>query len=92
MLLEQRPVTPPGALSLSRHLPPEDLRTLARLSVTYPAREAILQANLDLAEAFLPRARALADDVGADWPDRLEAAVRTGLRNELGVELVSTGR
>lgn len=87
MVLEQRPVSPPGALSLARCLPPEDLRTLARLSVTQPDHEAILQANLDLAAAFLPRARVFAAHAGAAWPEALEAAVRARLVRDLGVEI-----
>ena len=87
MILEQRPVTPPGALALAPILPPDDLRTLARLSVTAPDREAILQANLDCAAAFLPRARSLAAAVGAAWPQALETAVRAHLERELGLTL-----
>lgn len=86
MVLEQRPVTPPGALALRRVLPSADLATLTALA-GHPAttREGGIGANLAVAEVFLRRARPLAAAAGAAWPDALEAAVRGHLARELGV-------
>jgi hypothetical protein len=87
MVLERRPVTPPGALAVARLLPPDDVRTLEALSAPPARREGAIAGSLALAEAFLPRARRLAAESGADWPAALEAAVRGHLRRELGVDL-----
>ncbi|HEX2560660.1 nucleotidyltransferase domain-containing protein [Phenylobacterium sp.] len=87
MVAEQNPVVPPGAKSLSRVLPPEDIALLEGLPSPAAAREASLAANLALAEAFLPRARRLAERSGLSWPHRLETACRDHLRRELGLEI-----
>jgi hypothetical protein len=88
MVLEQRPVTPPGALALRRALPSADLATLTALAA-HPTttREGGIGASLAVAEVFLRRARPLAAAAGAAWPDALEAAVRGHLARELGIGL-----
>ena len=87
MILEQRPVTPPGALALTRLLPTEDLALLTALAAPPATREGAVAGNLALAAAFLPRARRVASAAGAEWPGALEAAVRGHLERELGVTL-----
>lgn len=87
MVAEQNPVVPPGAKSLARVLPANDVAVLTGLPNPAPTREAVLEANVALAAIFLPRARRLAERTGLQWPDRLEAACRAHLRRELGVEL-----
>lgn len=87
MIAETRPPLPPGALHLTDILPPGDLEILARLPQVAADRASVIAANLAMAELFLPRARALAREVGAAWPDAFEAATRAHLRRELGLEL-----
>ncbi|MFN9927923.1 MAG: hypothetical protein ACK53I_13405, partial [Phenylobacterium sp.] len=65
LLIEaQAPPVPPGALSLSRVLPAEDVALLAALPAPRADRDELLAANLALYQAFLPRARALAAACG----------------------------
>ncbi|MDP3853057.1 hypothetical protein [Phenylobacterium sp.] len=87
MIAETRPPLPPGALHLADILPPADIDTLAGLPHAAADRASVIVANLVLAELFLPRARALARQVGAVWPDAFEAATRAHLRRDLGLEL-----
>lgn len=87
MILEQRPVTPPGALALKPVLPAADIAVLARLTESSATAEAVQSGSLACAEAFLPRARRLAADVGATWPQALEDAVRRRLLRDLGLRL-----
>lgn len=87
MVMEARPVTPPGALAVKRLLPPADVRVLEALSATPATRPGVIAGSLALAEAFLPRARRLAAESGAEWPAALEAAVRDHLLRELGIAL-----
>lgn len=87
MILEQRPVSPPGALALTRLLPPEDLALLAQVAAPPATREGGTSGSLALAKAFLPRARRLASQAGASWPQELETAVRDHLARELAVDL-----
>lgn len=87
MIAETRPPLPPGALHLADILPPGDMEILAGLPQVAADRASVIAANLTLAELFLPRARVLARDVGAAWPDTFEAATRAHLRRELGLEL-----
>lgn len=89
MVLEARPVTPPGALSISRVLPRGDLEALERLGEVAASAESIIGQSLACAEAFLPRARRMASDIGADWPQALETAVRDHLKRELGLDLAN---
>lgn len=87
MILEQRPVAPPGALALTRLLPAEDLALLAALAAPPATRDGGIAGSLALAEAFLPRARRLASAAGAPWPQELDTAVRGHLARELGLAL-----
>jgi hypothetical protein len=87
MVTEQNPATPPGAKSLSRVLPESDIAILRQLPSPSATRESVVAANIALAEAFLPRARRLAEGSGLAWPHRLEAACRAHLGRELGLAL-----
>lgn len=87
LVTEQNPLHPPGAKSLSRVLPAADIALLSELPSPVAARDSVLDANLTLAAAFLPRARRLADRTGLAWPHRLEAACRARMQRELGVDL-----
>jgi hypothetical protein len=80
-----------GALCLSRALPPPDMAVLAAIPFPQGARDDVLAAHRALAEAFLPRARALAARWGSDWPEAFEAATRTHVANAVGLELAAAG-
>jgi len=73
-----------GALGLRRLLPPEDLRLLEALPYPPPERGAVIAAHAELARLFLPRARAMYERLGLDWPQPFEDATRRRLRAALG--------
>ena len=87
MIEEAAPVHRGGALHLSRLIPAEDHAALAALPYPRPEREEVIEAHLANAALFLPRARALAARIGAQWPQALEEATRRRLRGTLGIEL-----
>jgi hypothetical protein len=87
MIAEQAPPFPPGALHLSRILPPEDMAALTALPPIEATRESNLASTRALAEAFIPRARRFLAQLGAEWPADLESACRAHLQRELGVTL-----
>jgi predicted nucleotidyltransferase len=87
MVSEQNPAAPPGAKSLARVLPACDIATLTALPSPSATRDSILATNRAIAEAFLPRARRLAERTSLVWPHRLEAACRAHLHRELGLVL-----
>lgn len=87
MIAEQSLPRPPGALHLSRVLPPEDMDLLNTLPLAEPTLESNLRATRAMAEAFLPRAKALAQSIDLEWPADLEAACRGHLQRELGLTL-----
>ncbi|WP_304175360.1 hypothetical protein [Phenylobacterium aquaticum] len=77
---------PPGALHLKRLLSAEDMDLVTGLPVAEANRDSIVSANFAYARIFLPRARALAERVGAAWPEAFEAATRARLRRDLGAD------
>jgi hypothetical protein len=76
-----------GALHPSRFLSAEQLAALAALPPTVAERESLIDGNAALAAVFLPRARALAERIGAAWPRALEDACRRHLRTSIGLEV-----
>lgn len=87
MVAETAPPVKPGALGLKRVLPPKDLAILETAPVVAPTRESVTAASLAYAALFLPRARDLAERIGATWPQALEDAARAHLRRTVGLEL-----
>jgi len=87
MVAETEPALPPGALHLKRILPPEDMEVLSSLLPMAPERDAVVAANLQMAEVLLARLRRAAERTGAKWPERLEAAARAVWRRDLGLDL-----
>lgn len=75
---------PGGMLHQSKLLPPEQMRMLERLPYPGPDREALIEANLAIAREFMPRARAMAERLGIEWPSAFEAATRRRLSQTLG--------
>jgi len=83
-----------GALGLARVLSSGDRELLAGLPHPPPGRDDVIRAHVAIARAFLPRARALYDRLGLDWPDAFEEATRRRLLDTVGgaaVDLVETG-
>jgi predicted nucleotidyltransferase len=76
-----------GALHPSRFLRAEQLAALAALPPIVAERESLIAGNRALATLFLPRARALADRVGAEWPQALEEACRRHLWTNVRLDI-----
>ncbi len=75
-----------GALHLNRLVTADQLELLAGLPVPAPTREAVIEANLAYACAYLPRARRLAKHWGVEWPTRFEAATWQYLKDTLAID------
>jgi hypothetical protein len=75
-----------GALHLARSLPAADLAVLQALPLPAPDRASVIAANIALARAFLPRARAVHARLGLTWPDAFEEATRQRLIRSFGDE------
>jgi hypothetical protein len=80
-----------GALSLSRALPPAQMAVLDAIAFPQASFADVLVAHQALADAFLPRARALADRIGLAWPRDLAEATRARLARDLGMTLGAPG-
>ncbi len=80
-----------GALHLSLVLPPAEMAVLCALPSPVAERQSVLEANLAIARAFLPRARALAARLELDWPEAFEAATRANLERRLGIAAEALG-
>lgn len=85
LLIEASPVPDRGgALGLGRVLAPEEHDLLARLPYPAAEREAVIAAHAAIARIFLPRARALFERLGLEWPQAFEDATRRRLHDTLG--------
>jgi len=75
-----------GALHLHRLITEEQKALLASMPAPVPTREAVIEANLAYAAAYLPRARRMAAELDLDWPERFEAATWAHLKRQLAIE------
>ena len=75
-----------GILHLNRLITAEQRAALAALPPPVPERQALIDAHLAYAAAYLPRARRRAAALGVDWPEAFEAATWAMLHEALGVE------
>lgn len=75
---------PGGILHQSKLLPPDQMQLLASLPYPGPEREALIEANFEIARQFMPRARAMAKRLDIAWPEEFEAATRRQLSLMLG--------
>ena len=88
VMLEDCPLSDRGgAMHLSTLLSKDDMATLNTLPYPGPNRADLIDAQEKIAAVFLPRARALADRVGADWPEAMESATKAHLRATHGIEI-----
>jgi hypothetical protein len=88
LLFAERGVDPKGGIKRLNAFLDDEQRTL--LESMPPVRmdvDAITEVQLWIARTGLPRARRLAERVGADYPDELERAVAAHLERELGITL-----
>ncbi|MDB5535901.1 MAG: hypothetical protein JWQ65_776 [Devosia sp.] len=75
---------PGGMLHQSKLLSPDQMQLLASLPYPGPEREALIEANFEIARQFMPRARAMAKRLDIAWPEEFEAATRRRLSLTLG--------
>jgi hypothetical protein len=90
LMLEENAIAPSergGALHLNSLLSPAQLAELEALPPLDSSRESVIATNLALAQLFLPRARRLAAEADAEWPQALEDATRRRLKSTVGMDL-----
>ncbi|MDX8347982.1 aminoglycoside 6-adenylyltransferase [Cognatiyoonia sp. IB215446] len=75
-----------GILHLNRLITDEQKALLVSMPPPVPERQAMIDAHLAYAAAFLPRARKRAEAIGAEWPERFEAVTWERLADTLGIE------
>ncbi len=75
-----------GILHLNRLITDEQKDLILSLPPPVPERQAMIDTHLAYAKVYLPRARDRAKAIGADWPERFEAATWAQLRKTLGIE------
>lgn len=84
----ERGLAPKGGLKrFSQHLTPEQADLLAQMPPIEMDMDALIQSHLWFARAFIPRGRALASKVGAEYPDAYERATLGHLERKLGLTL-----
>jgi predicted nucleotidyltransferase len=81
-----QPLPPMGLKRWTDKLTPEQADVLRAVPTSAGSREELIAAHLQLARAFLGTARPLAATLGVAWPDELEAAARSHLREVFGVD------
>ncbi len=79
------PLPPVGMKQWSAKLTEEQREILEGLPTGAPSRDAVIEGNLAIANAFLPAARRIAAQHSIPWPDRLEAATFEHLRRVLSL-------
>jgi predicted nucleotidyltransferase len=87
MTLENGPQPQRGVLSLKRNLTQRQyaaLTNLPPLEATWPS---VFARSKALAQEFFPRARALANELGAKWPEEFQHVTLMNLRDKLGLEI-----
>jgi hypothetical protein len=90
LMLEENRISPAergGALHRKPLLTAQQNAALESLTPVSATREGVLNSNRELAAVFLPRARTLAERIGAKWPAALEDATRAHLWSRLGLRL-----
>ena len=75
-----------GVLHLNRLLTEEQKRLVTDLPPPVAERQAMLDAHVAYAPAYLPRARRYAAARGVEWPERFEAVTWEKLHQALGVD------
>lgn len=65
-----------GALHLSKSISAEAMEILMSLPSPGPKRREVVEAHLQIARIFFPRARLFAKKLGIEWPTEFEAAAK----------------
>ena len=88
LILEANGVPPGarGAKRLNAYLRPEQRAALEAIVPPAASGETIIAANRQIARLFFAHARPLADRLELEWPAAFEAATRTRLHADLGLE------
>ena len=87
MVMENAPQPRRGVLALQRDLTPDQvavLLDLPPLDATWPS---IFARTSAIAGQFFPRARTLADERGAPWPETFERVTRKLLKDRIGLDV-----
>ncbi|MGF7168951.1 hypothetical protein FHS91_000606 [Sphingobium xanthum] len=94
LMLEENGIGPwarGGMLSRDLYLTEEQKAALFALPPLAPTLESTFEGNVAIARIFLPRARALLEAIGGDWPEAFERETRAHLRATLGLEIPASG-
>lgn len=86
MVLENGPRPRRGVLALGRDLTPGQMAELEALPPLEASWPSVFARTRAIAGCFLPRARALARELGAEWPEAFEAATREHLKASIGLD------
>jgi hypothetical protein len=87
LFLEENGIHGAGALHLKRLLTREQMDILEKLPGVKADRESVVEASVNCARIFLPRAKRLAQKLSVPWPESFEAATLRHLNRELGIQL-----
>ena len=77
-----------GNKRLDPFLTPEQRAVLRALPPVAPTIDSVVECELAIARDFIPRGRALAARVGAEWPAALEAATLRWVEEGIGVTVL----
>ena len=87
LFLEENGIHDAGALHLKRLLTAEQINILEKMPGVNANRESVIEASVNCARIFLPRAKQLAQKLSVPWPESFEAATLRHLNKELGIRL-----
>lgn len=88
LMVEECPLSDRGgALHLSKLLSPDQMKVLVDLPYPSPDLDALVRANVAIAEAFFPIARRLTTELDIEWPQAFEQATRCLLKQEHGISI-----
>ena len=87
MVLENGPSPHRGVLALGRALTSDQRAALLGLPAAEATWAAVFERTQAIAGEFFPRARAVATEVGTEWPEVFEEATRLHLEQTLGLRL-----
>ena len=87
LFLEENGVRDTGALHLRRLLTSEQMDILEKMPGVHANRQSVIEASVNCARVFLPRAKKLAEKLSVSWPEAFETATLRYLNKELGIQL-----
>jgi len=87
MVMENAPQARRGVLALQRDLTPDQVAVLLDLPTLDATWPSIFARTRVIAEQFFPRARALAEELDAPWPETFEEVTRKLLKDRIGLDV-----